>query len=179
MNDLVELFKERAVEADAEVYQPHDMREAEKIILDILKQAVAERVAVAYDESLEDLIVSLQNNGFQVMVVGENNPSVEELAHADAGVFLADYGIADTGTVVVKAESENKRLVSVLPITCIALLKGDKIVKGLTNMANIINHALEQRGSVSFITGPSKTGDIELKMVRGVHGPHRFIVVIV
>lgn len=109
--------------------------------------------------------------------------SETDLASADIGITGADFAIAETGTLVLLSGPRQPRLTSLLPPAHIAILKRESIV------ANI--HVLFERlgkfyGSydklcscISFITGPSRTADIELNLTLGVHGPGRAIVIII
>ena len=96
---------------------------------------------------------------------------------AKFGVTGADYGLADTGTLVVFASSQ-PRLPSLLPPTHIALLRRDRILTGLDELLTVAPLPANVTSSMVLITGPSRTADIEQILVRGVHGPGELHVVI-
>lgn len=100
-----------------------------------------------------------------------------EISKAEVGVTGADYGLADTGSLVVLSASE-PRLASLLPPIHIALLKQDRLLSGLDELLILLPRPAEQTASVVLITGPSRTADIEQILVRGVHGPGELHVVI-
>lgn len=96
---------------------------------------------------------------------------------ADIGISGANVAIADTGTLVIVSNEGNGRLVTTLPPVHIALLGIEKIVPTMDDATAILK-VLPRSGTgqkitsyVSFITGPSRSADIELTLTMGVHGP--------
>ena len=84
---------------------------------------------------------------------------------AEFGLTLGDWAVAETGTIVLNAKG-HQRLASLAPPIHIAIIRKDCI---LASLEQVISR-LSDRTSV-FITGPSRTADIEGVLVRGVHGP--------
>jgi L-lactate dehydrogenase complex protein LldG len=105
--------------------------------------------------------------------------SREACAAADIGLTSADFALADTGTLVFLSESHESRLISLLPPCHIAVIERDKILTGLDELLSRVPHPCVQSSAMVLITGPSRTADIEMRLVRGVHGPGEIIVVIV
>ena len=103
-------------------------------------------------------------------------PGVEP-ARAEIGVTGADYGLADTGSLVVLGSSD-PRLASLLPPVHIALLKRDRLLSGLDELLMVLPRPAEQTSSMVLITGTSRTADIEQILVRGVHGPGELHVIL-
>ena len=108
-----------------------------------------------------------------------------EMAEADIGITEADFGIADTGTMVLIANEKQPRSVSLIPPVHIAIIKSDVIVENLKDVFVLLTNTISQSGSltnltscITFITGPSRTGDIELNITLGVHGPKELLVLI-
>jgi L-lactate dehydrogenase complex protein LldG len=95
------------------------------------------------------------------------------------GITSADFGLSDTGSLVMISSREEARLVSLLPPAHIAVLPASKLLTGLDELFNILPHPAEQTSSMVLITGPSRTADIEQILVRGVHGPGEIHVVVV
>ncbi len=106
-----------------------------------------------------------------------------ELRHACAtaniGITSADYALADTGSLVMIASPDDARLISLLPPVHIAIVPADRILTGLDELYTLIPRPADRTSSMVFITGPSRTADIEQILVRGVHGPGEIHVVIV
>ena len=93
---------------------------------------------------------------------------------AEVGVTAAEFAIAETGTMVEVAENDANRLVSSLPRIHVCLVRTDALIGTLSDAAPLLREvfALHDKNCVvSFISGPSRTGDIEMKLTLGVHGP--------
>lgn len=101
-----------------------------------------------------------------------------DIEKADVAVQKADFGIAETGTLVVTSDSFARQLPSLLPMHHIALLNESDILADTEELFGKLG-AAGMPCRMSFITGPSKTADIELNLVKGVHGPGRLTVLIV
>ncbi len=106
-----------------------------------------------------------------------------DLASADIGITGADFAIADTGTLVLLSGPEQPRLTSLLPPVHIAILEKETIVPNIHALFARLGKSYENYDKlcscISFITGPSRTADIELNLTLGVHGPGRAIVIII
>lgn len=98
----------------------------------------------------------------------------------DMGVTLVDFGIAETGTLVLNSDSEETRLSTMLCETHVAILKESKIRETALSMAEELNELTRQPSSyTAFITGASRTADIERVLALGVHGPLELIILLV
>jgi L-lactate utilization protein LutC len=100
-------------------------------------------------------------------------------ATVNYGISSADYALADTGSLVMISSREEARLVSLLPPAHIAIVPASKLLTGLDELYTILPKPADQTSSMVFITGPSRTADIEQILVRGVHGPGEIHVVVV
>ena len=105
--------------------------------------------------------------------------SRESCAAADCGITSADFALADTGSLVFLSESAESRLISLLPPRHIAVIERDKILADLDELFARVPHPAAQSSSMVIVTGPSRTADIEMRLVRGVHGPGEITVIIV
>lgn len=107
-------------------------------------------------------------------------PRAEQLA-ADVGLCTAQWGIAATGTLVLDAAAERHRLASLLPPQHIALLPRSRLLGTLGQALLRLRPAAGPlpAGAITFVTGPSRTADIELELVVGVHGPGTLHVLLV
>jgi L-lactate utilization protein LutC len=96
---------------------------------------------------------------------------------ADIAVTGVDFLIADTGSIVMLARPEQPRFASLLPPVHVAIAERGQLLPDLFDLFDRIDPKLAA-SCISLITGPSKTGDIELKLVTGVHGPGEVHVVL-
>src|SRR5271155_1580865 len=104
---------------------------------------------------------------------------VGDVKTAEVGINFADYALADTGSLVFLTESHESRLISLLPPIHIALIARKNILSGLYELFTRVPQPVAQSSAMVLITGPSRTADIEMRLVRGVHGPGEIHVIIV
>lgn len=98
----------------------------------------------------------------------------------DMGVTRVDFGIAETGTLVLNSDSEETRLSTMLCETHVAILEEGKIRKTALSMADELNDLVKHPSSyTAFITGASRTADIERVLALGVHGPLELVILLV
>jgi len=101
----------------------------------------------------------------------------ETASQALVGITAADWGVAQTGTLICDSSDAAQRLASTLPLIHIALLPANRIV---ADMATALSHVDPRKARfIAAITGPSRTADIERVLTIGVHGPKRLIILIV
>jgi L-lactate dehydrogenase complex protein LldG len=103
------------------------------------------------------------------------------LMRAAVGVTSADYAIADTGTLVLITGGEQHRLISLVPPVHVCLLAADRILRTLADLIKVANVKYSSGvppRAMTFITGPSRTADIELSLTLGVHGPRELHVLL-
>lgn len=100
---------------------------------------------------------------------------------ADVGITGTHWAIAETGTLALAAGPGSERLASLLPPVHVAVVEEAQIVPDLFDVFQVLESAgLESLTSnLTLITGPSKTGDIELRLTTGVHGPAEWHVIII
>lgn len=100
---------------------------------------------------------------------------------AEGGVTGVNFAIADTGTLVLESTAEDVRLATTLPEKQFALLDPDKIVAdGLEAVAPLRRlHEKTSQNFVAYVTGPSRTADIERVLTIGVHGPKELHILLV
>jgi len=101
---------------------------------------------------------------------------------ADVGITGIAFAIAQSGTLVETTTNDAVRLVSALTPTYIGVLKKADIVNRFEDGSARIREIVKEHDEnlvISFISGPSRTGDIELKLTLGVHGPGEAHAVII
>jgi L-lactate dehydrogenase complex protein LldG len=101
-----------------------------------------------------------------------------ELARCDVSISECDALIAQTGTVVVTSRTAGGRALSVLPPHHVVIARREQLVPDLPTAFALIKakHAANYPSMISFITGPSRTGDIERILVLGAHGPKKLTI---
>jgi L-lactate dehydrogenase complex protein LldG len=104
------------------------------------------------------------------------NAQSHELFDCDLGITGAQWAIAETGTLVLESEREFSRLTSLVPEVHICILEAGNIRQAMGETLAILEKELSP--TVTFITGPSRTSDIELTLAIGVHGPREVYVIV-
>ena len=100
------------------------------------------------------------------------NANKREMAQCDLGITEADYLLPETGTLVLSSSFEKPRAVSLLPRVHPGIVRPEMLC---ADMHQVFAEAKDSNYLV-FITGPSRTADIELTVTLGVHGPKNLYV---
>jgi L-lactate dehydrogenase complex protein LldG len=160
-----------------------NLDEARGYILSLARERGA-RLLVRWDvEELEELGVDgpLQEAGTEVVIWRDLEDFREVAARADIGLSTAEWAIADTGSLVLTSGLGKGRTVTLLPPTYVALLPADRVLRTVPEA--IEKYARDAAGelpaNVVFHTGPSRSGDIEMEIFVGMHGPGDVHVVLV
>ena len=175
---MYEQFKTRAEGVSAEVHRFSTRGEALVFVTGFLREqetadAPGSRALWAECPFLDGLdrspMTPLDGLGFRV--------TRELAAQARIGISQLRWALADTGSLVQDATAVEQRLVSTLPDIHIALVPTGGII---TDMPALLERLRpEQSSYIAFITGPSRTADIERVLTIGVHGPERLVIVFV
>lgn len=104
-----------------------------------------------------------------------------KMLSTDVGITSTSWAVAETGSLLCSHGPMNERLASLVPPVHLAVVERKQIVADLFDaFAKLGEKSLDAFPSnATFITGPSKTGDIETKLVTGVHGPGKWHLVVV
>ena len=95
-----------------------------------------------------------------------------EVFHSDFSIIHARAGVSSHGVALIPSSKTQPRMLSLEPKLCIVLLKKENVVKSLSEALNLVKKENEiLPTNILFIAGPSRTADIELITVFGVHGP--------
>ncbi len=130
-----------------------------------------------------NLTSKLGAQGFSAFVCDKDEQLVARLAGCGVGLTTASYAIAETGTIVLDSDEQNALLVSLLPPVHIAFVRSTQIAASVDEVISKIGKErigpLDGTRSVTLITGPSRTSDVELVLSIGVHGPKELHVIII
>jgi len=111
----------------------------------------------------------LNGNGFRAR--NWRDMTADQTYDVDAGITEADYAVAETGTLAIRHTPEHGRLLSLVPFVHIAIVQPKIFLPDLMDLFEKLK--ADGTGSgVTLISGPSKTADIEMMTVTGVHGPN-------
>lgn len=169
--EVVAGFKESLDLVGAKHYLASSVESTGEIISEIIRTAGAKRVAVSDSPLLEQAIP------FERYPEFNRNFSVADLFDHDLGITSAQWAIAETGTLVLESDRENHRYASLIPPVHVCVLRADSIRERLDEILSILSSDLSR--AVTFVTGASRTSDIELTLAVGVHGPGELHVIII
>lgn len=128
------------------------------------------------DTQLSVLAPACQAGGLTLL----ESPLYDQAQQIHAALTAADWGIAETGTLVLKSAPEDIRLATMLAEVHIAVLAESRIVPDSAAIAGHLNEILmdDSPSYTAFITGASRTADIERVLAIGVHGPQELHILI-
>lgn len=162
--DPLAAFCSRAEELGVRVHRAADGN----ALVAVLAELCADR-AVYVEPALGWLSPALER-------VGARPVPWDGLPEAEVGVTGADYGLAESGTLVVLAGPHRPRSGSLLPPVHVAVLREDRV---LVDLFDLWERVGEPPSALTLVTGPSRSADIEMSLAVGVHGPGSVHVVLV
>ena len=164
----------------------------------VVKRVAADRTAVlaAVDECLaahavKRGLMNLQflgaDFGVQEHLKGRGVETIEwggadcfkQSFSCDVSITDARAGLADTGALLVWSEKEFGRSSTLVVPVHVTLLPASRILGDLIDGLDLVLKLAAMPSNVVVINGPSKTGDIEMKLVTGVHGPKYIYVIVI
>ncbi|KRT72204.1 MAG: hypothetical protein XU13_C0028G0014 [Candidatus Rokubacteria bacterium CSP1-6] len=182
--EALERFRQEFERVNGIFHRVAGLDEVAGVIRDIAREKGArELVAWAPGELGLDLRPSLEPQGVSIAVAPTDGRDDARRRHREAaarapiGVTGADFALAETGTLILISGAGRPRSTSLLPETHVAVFDRERLLETLEQVGVMLEalHADAERsmsgGVISFITGPSRTADIELTLTRGVHGP--------
>jgi L-lactate dehydrogenase complex protein LldG len=166
LRDPVAAFTQNATLQGAVVRRVEDLPD---FLASVTSELQASRVVVSQDPEVAGVPAVLRSRGVEVLAYDRPHPD------AHLGVVGAAFGIAATGTVVFDAGRAGGRSASLLPPAIVVLVGAENV---LIDAGEIFRRMPERfpdglPSQLVFCTGPSKSGDIELELTTGVHGPGR------
>lgn len=180
---LVSRLAETAALRGWHVHRVTQSEAAVGVVVDVARSVGAQRVARSGQDVFSEIPVdeALGNAGLgvaaAVMGDGRDRDGVrQDIIRANMGITGVDYAVAETGSVVVVPRAGLSRLVSLVPPVHLALVRPGDVVESLDDVFLLRRLEYLQKGGdmgsyLNFITGPSRTADIEQTIVIGVHGP--------
>ena len=187
-DDLVERFATEVNAVGGKAFVVPEIEAARRQLKELLSEACATSALCWQHEFLHrlGLVELLSASGVTMLDHARltDMPATarrKTLLACDVGITSCDCAIAETGTLMMCSQPGQERVASLLPPMHIAIVESQQIVPDLIDAIGMLN----QRGfeslpsNVTFITGPSKTGDIELQLTTGVHGPGKWLVIVI
>jgi L-lactate dehydrogenase complex protein LldG len=143
----------------------------------LLQTLDAKQIVVNDDPPLRNLDLAVRWPEITWYVVGRTAGDLRAFCEsADVGLSGADAALAETGSVIVSSGPGRGRLATLLPPVHVALVPTSRLTPDLFTWTAARGD--DTPASLTVISGPSKTADIEQVLAIGVHGPKRFIVIL-
>jgi L-lactate dehydrogenase complex protein LldG len=178
--DPVGRLREELCTAGGALHVAADDAMAATKVLELIARKASRRALIGRGTAIDrlDLPGRLRAAGIEVAMADALPPGGERdtLFGADIGITGVDHIVAETGSVAILARPDEPRSLSLLPPVHIAVADRAQLVPDLFDLFEALH---EMPSCVSLITGPSKTGDIELRLVTGVHGPGELHVIVI
>ena len=168
--DLIGRFKEQSLRMESSVDEVSSIAAVPQAIARYLNENGLENRGVSWPAFAN---LDWRSAGLAI----EAREAVESDRLGITGCFCA---IAETGTLLLTTSPTTPNKTSLLPETHVAIVTTSRIVVGIEEAWNLVRAELKQLPrACSFISGPSRTADIEQTLVIGAHGPYRVHIILV
>ena len=177
-DDLVAMFVEAAEEVGMHVQRVQRPDVFDAVLL-VLTRNDARRVVVGVsaDEAIAD---RLSEAGIEV-IDWHGPDGFNRQFDVDAGITDVHAALAETGTLICHSDPAHSRGLSLVPPIHVAIVRSSDILPDMIDYWALFKDKpnTDLPSSIAFITGPSKTADIEGVLIKGVHGPQDVHIVVV
>lgn len=181
---LIDLLKEKLTLVGCRVFEAQGRKAVRGILTDLFHQEGISRILASEDEVITSLNLRdwAGEQGFELKSLSdfETPRDYKEAVflEAEAGLTGVDFAAASTGSLVLAAGPRQARLVSLAPISHFAIVPLSRVVPDHQSVVERIFGQGERPSQVFWITGPSRTGDIEAIINLGMHGPKNVFVIL-
>jgi L-lactate dehydrogenase complex protein LldG len=171
------LFQKKCVQLRTDLQLVDGIEEAANILVN-LREVHQWTAAAAHHHPLLDRIVPAL--GLETQYT-EERPDSKSLERCSVGITACDALIGQTGSILLTARSAGGRALSVLPPHHLVVARADQLVPDLPTAFDLLSARYGEKypSFITFITGPSRTGDIERILVLGAHGPKNLTVILI
>lgn len=179
-----ELFAQSLRKLNAEASYSSTREETEAKIRDLVKLNQPSLVVLGgLPVDVKNLVLSSLKDVDAIEVEKlKGQEAAVTISKADIGITWAAGGLAKEGAVMEVTWDDAVRLASSLPLTHVALLSMKSLLPdlsaGMLEAGRIVKSSPSPKPVITFIAGPSKTADIEGKLLHGVHGPHSVFAIV-
>lgn len=169
--DLLELFVREAEKSAASVERLESFNSIPQSIVQLLRQ---ENLGDALRVATDAIVSQINWQDAPNLIVNYGAADNEDKATLTSCLC----GIAETGTLVLLSSPTSPTLLNFLPEVHIVLLSTQHIVAAYEDAWDLVRQQDALPRTVNFITGPSRTADIEQKMLMGIHGPKKLHIIL-
>jgi L-lactate dehydrogenase complex protein LldG len=196
--ELIARFEAELQKVAGSTYRAAGATELEAILRQILTASQARRVALSRNPLLSETRLAAKLSAWGMTVsewsaddnsgaAGPTGPMAtfrEAVFEAEVGITGVHFVLAETGSLVLTSRSEGAQLASLAPPVHVALYRENQVLGSLDDVLERLSEsggppAADAGRSVVFVTGPSRTADIEQVLIRGVHGPREVHAILI
>ena len=179
-DELLELAKEQSRRVSANLVETTSL-EMNKIIHGLIETSGGGQVIVPSTDDLEKLGVNIISDQLVKWKIGKEKreENINAAQNSNVVVAVPKFFLAESATIVVESEAGQGRSLHFLPTHYISVIPLSRMVPRSTQAATWLDENKKPGSTVHFISGPSNSGDIEMQLVVGLHGPLEINYVIV
>jgi L-lactate dehydrogenase complex protein LldG len=175
--DALSTMKERAEAVQTVFSVVKDLDEALRYTVTLTKKQGGATLAAPGLEGAQRATLEALCNESGISLITENLRTRLESIHT--GFTLVQWGIAETGTVVLDSTSEDARIATMLSETHVAVVPRSRIHPDAMALQDELNQLMQSPPRyLAFISGASRTADIERVLTIGVHGPQELHILV-
>lgn len=177
--ELVEQFKQELLKVNADFFYLNNISEAQEKISEILSEnkinhiaSTNQRICKSIQESIETV-----NTNVKFTIANDLKPleRKEKISKINTAIVYADFAVSEIGSLVFLYDNSKTSYPHFLCDYVIAIVNSKNIFPNQFTLFENIN--TEQSKNMVFVTGPSRTADIEKVLVLGAHGPRKLTVI--
>lgn len=180
-DDMVAIFQEKAEYVGLEVTRIPS-RELETTLKNCFCELEAKTAVLAMNDRASNISIhnAIKDAGIEELSSAQDR-NMQQGFIADVGITDVHAAFAETGTLVCNSDSQHARAASIAVPTHIAIVRASDLLPDMIDYMRLQRKLSpsELPAAQAFITGPSKTADIEGILVTGVHGPGRVLVLLI
>lgn len=171
----IRLFIDNWQEVGGHAYHFESLEQAKLMIIQIAEETKAQYLILNNEEPLQRM--QLEGELVDVEMTTWRHDEATSLkakaAGADIGIVVADYAVSMTGSVVLTSNEHQGRSVSLLPTALMIIVPSERIKTRMGEVMHELNQLTPSQmpAGVHFVSGPSRSADIENDLTIGVHGP--------
>jgi L-lactate dehydrogenase complex protein LldG len=181
---MIAKFTENLVQETAVVSRAEDRNQVLKMLTEIVVTEGLTAIFASTDEVIAPLELHTwgKENSIDVFTAEdfENRMDYKQAVfeRVDAGITGPDFAVAESGTLIHLHDKEQPRLVSLAPLTHIAVVRAERLYRTYEEVFDMIADTGNAPSHITLTTGPSMTADIQGVPFKGMHGPKKLFVII-
>ena len=179
-SELLEIAKEQASRVSANLVETTSL-EMNEVIRQLIEKSGGGQVMIPTTDEFDNLGIKVNSDQVVKWKIGKENRDENISAAQNSNVVVAvpKFFLAESATIVVESEAGQGRSLHFLPTHYISVIPLSRMVPRSTQAAAWFDENKKPGSTLHFISGPSNSGDIEMQLVVGLHGPLEINYVIV